>query len=199
MRADLIQTAVTLLLDVGYQEATVARITADRDVSARTFSRYFPCKDDVFLAVLEPLSNAVLDELTQMPVPSAPLEALRAAHVAVLTRIAAHPMGTPSAHQLATMSRVLRSSTALRTKVGQYRDQRVRTTLADKMGVAEDDYRIELATSIFTIAAVSVIAQGEPDQFTPTVALQQIQTALADVVDTVATLDVRSLRPTTAT
>jgi AcrR family transcriptional regulator len=198
-RAQLIETAVALLLDVGYEKATVDRITAASDVSARTFSRYFASKDAVFLAVLEPVMDAVLDELNQLPYPCAPLEALRAAHVAVLARVADQPMGTPSADQLAVVFHMVCSSTALRARIIQYRDERVMTTLAEKMGVPRDDYRIQLAVTMFNVAAVTAWTVVEPDRISPAVAVQRMQTVLADVVDAVDALDVRSLRASTAT
>ena len=48
-RAVLVDAAMDLCLKQGYQHTTVEQIAASADVSPRTFSRYFPTKDAVFL------------------------------------------------------------------------------------------------------------------------------------------------------
>src|SRR6202012_1621079 len=116
-RARLIETAVALCLELGYEKATVDRISAAVDISPRTFSRYFASKDEAFLAVFQPMTDAVVGELRKLTGPLAPLEALRVAHVAVFAGIADRPLGRPSADQLAVMLHVIGSSKTLRTKV----------------------------------------------------------------------------------
>lgn len=54
-RATLINAAVQLCLEQGYEKTTVDQIAAAADVSSRTFSRYFATKDAVYLALLDAL------------------------------------------------------------------------------------------------------------------------------------------------
>ena len=48
-RAMLVDAAVTLCIENGYDNTTVEQIAAAADVSPRTFSRYFPTKDSVMI------------------------------------------------------------------------------------------------------------------------------------------------------
>jgi AcrR family transcriptional regulator len=116
-RADLIDAAVKLCLSVGYERTTVEMIAGEADVSTRTFSRYFASKDAVFLAVMDPVSDDLVFEVSSQSRSVGPLEAMRAAYVAVFTRIAECPYGCPSADQVAVMLRVVNSSERLRKKV----------------------------------------------------------------------------------
>ena len=66
-RATLIDAAVELCLEQGYEHTTVDQIAAIAEVSPRTFSRYFATKDAVYLTLLEDLVNAVAVELDAIP------------------------------------------------------------------------------------------------------------------------------------
>lgn len=84
----MIDAAVDSCLTQGYEATTVEQIAEAVEVSTRTFSRYFASKDAVFIAVIDDLAGAITDELQTQPSDLGPMESLRAAHVAVLTRIA---------------------------------------------------------------------------------------------------------------
>jgi AcrR family transcriptional regulator len=192
-RALLIDTAVELCLTTGYDNATVEQIAASADVSPRTFSRYFAAKDDVFLAVLEPISDQVLDEIQRLGDQSGPLQTLRAAHVAVFTRIAERPYGTPSADQLIKILRVISASEALRRRAVEHRDPRVMAALAERFGVPVCDYRLNLAKTLFNLSVVTawakLVAETEPAHLSPHMMVERMQTVLEDVVTLVADLD----------
>lgn len=68
-RRALIEAAVRLVAEQGYEETTVAQIAASADVSTRTFFSYFPGKDDVFFADsqqrVDALVRAVADRRPQ--------------------------------------------------------------------------------------------------------------------------------------
>jgi AcrR family transcriptional regulator len=64
-RADLIDAAVELCLSVGYERTTVEMIAGEADVSTRTFSRYFASKDAVFLAVMDPVADDLVLEVSR--------------------------------------------------------------------------------------------------------------------------------------
>ncbi|HET7739958.1 MAG TPA: TetR family transcriptional regulator, partial [Mycobacterium sp.] len=82
----LIDAAMELCLRQGYENTTVDQIAAAADVSPRTFSRYFATKDAVFLTLIDDYSHEVAIELETVQADVGPLEAMRQAHVAVLTR-----------------------------------------------------------------------------------------------------------------
>ena len=191
-RALLIDTAVELCLTGGYDNATVEQIAASADVSPRTFSRYFAAKDDVFLAVLEPISDEVLAEVLRQDDQSGPLEALRAAHVAVFTRITDRPYGTPSADQLMKILRVMSASEALRRRAVEHRDPRVMAALAERFGVPVCDYRLNLAKTLFNLSVVTawgkLVAEAEPAKLSPHMMVERMQAVLDDVASLVADL-----------
>ena len=76
-RAMLIDAATELCLTQGYQQTTVEQIAASADVSTRTFSRYFPTKDAVFLTLLDDYLGEVAVELEAVDEGVGPLEAMR--------------------------------------------------------------------------------------------------------------------------
>jgi AcrR family transcriptional regulator len=50
----LVDTAVRLFTEQGYERTTVAQITAAADVATKTFFNYFPTKEDVLFSEVEP-------------------------------------------------------------------------------------------------------------------------------------------------
>ncbi|WP_217198982.1 TetR family transcriptional regulator [Streptomyces buecherae] len=79
-RRALIEAAVRLVAERGYEETTVAQIAASADVSTRTFFSYFPGKDDVLFADsqqrVDALVRAVADRRPQETVAHLLLRAL---------------------------------------------------------------------------------------------------------------------------
>jgi AcrR family transcriptional regulator len=191
-RAELIDAAVKLCLSVGYENATIELISAAADVSPRTFSRYFSTKDAVFLALLDAVSDDVVAEVSEQSEHLGPLEAMRAAHVAVLTRIADRPYRQPSADQVTLMLRVINSSDVLRKKAIEYRNPRVMKILADRAGVPLDDRRLELARTLFSVTVVTacanLVADTEPALLGPRVMAQRLEEAFAQLAEMAADL-----------
>lgn len=82
---DRIQVAaVELLTAHGWHDVTVEGIATAAGVSARTFFRYFACKDDVVLHATRAMVRGVCDALGRRPGGEDVLEALRAAFVEVV-------------------------------------------------------------------------------------------------------------------
>jgi AcrR family transcriptional regulator len=187
----LIDAAVDLCLRQGYDTTTVEQITEAADISPRTFSRYFASKDAVFIAVLDDLAHEIVAELVAYPSELGPLERLRAAHMAVLSRIAQRPLAGLTADRIVLILRVVYSSPTLRQAAIEYRSKQAMETLANHMGVPVDDKRVELAVALFATTIVSACTDvvGAADVPPgPHAVMQRLEDALAEVAHFAAEL-----------
>src|ERR1700712_5955507 len=110
-----------LCLKQGYELTTVEQIAASADVSPRTFSRYFPTKDAVFLTLIDDYAHEVAIALETVDADVGPLEAMRQAHVAVLTRVATRQVGRLTTERIILMLRVINASDTLRRSAFEFR------------------------------------------------------------------------------
>ncbi|MCI2417280.1 TetR family transcriptional regulator [Saccharopolyspora sp. K220] len=76
-RTALINAGLDLFLTRGYDPTTIDEITAEVEVSSRTFFRYFASKEDVALAKGAEFDELLLNALTARPADEPPLVALR--------------------------------------------------------------------------------------------------------------------------
>lgn len=192
-RRMLIDTAVELCLKQGYENTTVDQIAEGVEISPRTFSRYFASKEAVFVAVIDDLANEVTAELHAQPSNSTPMEALRAAHVAVLTRVAERrPIAGLTAERVALIVQIVSSSPALRQAAMEYRSPAAMAALAQNMGVAPDDERVELGVALFATTIVSAcvdVAASDPDvPLGPGFVKDRLEKALSDLAQFAAEL-----------
>ncbi len=76
-RASIREHALRLFREQGYHATTVEQIAAAAEVSASTFFRYFPTKEDVVLQ--DDMDTRMVDALERQPAGLGPLTAIRAA------------------------------------------------------------------------------------------------------------------------
>jgi len=189
----LIDAAVDSCLVNGYEATTVEQIAEAVEVSTRTFSRYFASKDAVFIAVIDDLAGAITDELRTQPSDLGPMDSLRAAHVAVLTRIAERrPVAGLTAERIVVIRQIVASSESLRHAAVDYRSPAAMAILADRMGVAPDDKRLALAVSLFATTIVNAcvdVAASDPDvPLGPAFVTDRLERALTDLAQFAAEL-----------
>jgi AcrR family transcriptional regulator len=184
-RAVLIDAAMDLCLKQGYELTTVEQIAASADVSPRTFSRYFPTKDAVFLTLLEDYSDEVALELEAVPSGIGPLEAMRRANVTVLTRVANRQVGRLSIDRIVLMLRVINASEVLKRAAFEFRHDATAVVLAKRMGVNVEDRRARLVNVIFSATIVDacgdLIADTETVRLGPTVMVDRLNEAFGQV------------------
>ncbi|MGI5330663.1 TetR/AcrR family transcriptional regulator [Actinomadura nitritigenes] len=78
LRRELIESALALIEEQGFDATTVRQIADRAEVSTRTFNRYFGSKEDVVLAHEDQLMDDLMAELERRPAGEGPLAALRA-------------------------------------------------------------------------------------------------------------------------
>jgi AcrR family transcriptional regulator len=184
-RATLIDAAMDLCLRNGYESTTVEQIASAADVSPRTFSRYFATKDAVFLTLVEDYTHEVSIELEAVPLDVGPLEAMRQAHVAVLTRVASRQVGRLSTERIILMLRVINASDTLRRAAFEFRHHASEVIMAKRMGVDVEDRRRRLVGAIFSSTIVTacgdLIADTDTVRLGPTVMVDRLNEAFGQV------------------
>lgn len=193
-RATLIDAALDLCLRQGYEHTTVDQIAAQAEVSARTFSRYFATKEAVFLTLIEDLADEVAVEIAQLPRHLGPVEALRAAHVEVLTRVDGETVGRLTKDRIVLMLRIINGSDVLQQGAFEFKHPKVIALLADRMGVPVDDRRLLLGVSVFSTIIVAacgdLVRDTERGRLGPLLMVERLNQACIDTAEFVADLDV---------
>jgi AcrR family transcriptional regulator len=110
LRERLIDVAVELFTERGFEATTIDQIAAAADVSRRNYFRYFRSKEDAALAWLDGHADAVADRIRRRPATEPPIAAVTAAVAAELDLIGALP------GRLATIGRLFRQSQTLRAQ-----------------------------------------------------------------------------------
>jgi AcrR family transcriptional regulator len=184
-RAVLIDAAMDLCLKQGYEQTTVEQIAASADVSPRTFSRYFPTKDAVFLTLIDDYAHEVAIELERVDSEVGPLEAMRQAHVAVLTRVATRQVGRLTTDRIILMLKVINASDTLKQAAFEFRHDMTAVVLAKRMGVNVDDRRAHLVNVIFSATIVAacgdLIADTETVRLGPMIMVDRLNEAFGQL------------------
>jgi AcrR family transcriptional regulator len=158
-RETLINAAVQLCLEQGYESTTVEQIAAIADVSPRTFSRYFATKDAVMMTLLEDLVDAVAVELATVPADVPVLEALRFAHVTVLGKVRSGAVAGLSTDSIVLMLKIVNSTPALKVAATALGPHPTAVALAKRLGVDLTDRKLQLVLAIWS--AIIVTACGD--------------------------------------
>lgn len=148
-RTRMIDAAIALVDKLGYERTTVEQIAEAVDVSPRTVAHYFPSKDRLVLSVIDYYTDAVTAELNRVPVEIAPLHALLIANLAVLDHAVTHSPPAETS-QIVTMLRTLHLSPSLRPRMTELRIPAINADVARRLGVDEDDRRVELVVAVWT-------------------------------------------------
>jgi AcrR family transcriptional regulator len=162
-RATLIDAAVELCERQGFERTTVDQIAAIADVSPRTFSRYFPTKDAIALALIDEALEVSAAELARQPLDISHFEALRRSYVAMYNGTKTTPPGGLSVDRMMCTVRIVMSSPALRQAAVEFRPHPVTIELAKRMGVDLYDRRLRLVAAVWAsviMTAMSDLGEG---------------------------------------
>ncbi|MBZ5740658.1 TetR family transcriptional regulator [Nocardioides mangrovi] len=86
VRAQIAAVAIDLFAEHGFDQVTVEQIATASGISARSFHRYFPAKEDAVIGDTTVWAELVRDTLDQRPTDESPWESLRAAFGELLAR-----------------------------------------------------------------------------------------------------------------
>jgi AcrR family transcriptional regulator len=155
VRDELMDAALKLLADRGFEETTIDQIVAAAGVSRRTFFRYFRSKEDVIIEFLGGLGQKLAGALADRPAGEPPLVALRRAldvfadtygtHEEKSLRLATITLTTP-----ALLARYLERQAQWRTAAA--------AALAHRMGLDAADPRPALVAGVGFAAFETALA-----------------------------------------
>ncbi|RKS05881.1 TetR family transcriptional regulator [Nocardiopsis sp. Huas11] len=181
----LLDTALRLFHENGYQATTTEEIAARVGVSQRTFFRYFPSKEDLLLEALEGVDQHLFDALRERPCGEPPLVALRNAlsdqwdrvdRASMMLRGGAAKLMKQSPELLATHMRYC-----------HVRQKQLAAVVAERAGVdPATDPRPDLAAAVFYAAVNTGVgawlaAESDFDEL-PRACLRQLD-LLPEVLD----------------
>lgn len=112
VRTHISQVAVDLFAEHGFDAVTVEQIASAVGVSARSFHRYFPAKEDAVIGDLTRWGEYVRDCLASRPSEEPTMVSLRIAFESLLTR----PRGSDDEQRSKRTMQVLTSTASLRAR-----------------------------------------------------------------------------------
>lgn len=163
-RDQLIQAAIQTCRNKGFEDTTVREIVDTADVSLRTFSRYFPTKESVIIAVVDDCARAAAARVSEVDAEASPLEALYAGHMRMLKDMT-EGKGPVDPRTLAAAVDLVGASPNLRRHLAAFHSTELAQAVADRMGTTANDRRALLILTVWI--AVVVNAFHDPISWLP--------------------------------
>ena len=162
-RDALLQAALGLFEQQGYEHTAVREITDAVDVSERTFFRYFASKEDLVISFIRDRTELFIRALAARPAGEEPLTAVRRAfHDSLAERAASPDDGEELAAYLAVVRLIESTPALLAANLGylhEHQDELVRV-LAAREGVDPvTDRRPQVLAAMFS--AIALLASQE--------------------------------------
>jgi AcrR family transcriptional regulator len=142
-RATLIDVAARLCVEHGYDNTTVEQIAAEAEVSPRIFSRYFPNKEAVVVAIVAHVASGVAAALAHQPLDITEHEALMRASVQTFRDGGDNDFDAVAFDRMKLLLRVLGTAPAIGLSAFSYQpdglQHAVFAVMARRMGVPVTD------------------------------------------------------------
>ncbi|MEC3954883.1 TetR family transcriptional regulator [Nocardia sp. CDC153] len=184
-RTRIIDVALKLCDEQGFDATTVEQIADAADVSPRTVNRYFDSKEAIVIAPIEGWGQALADALRAQPVTGDEMEALLAAFLAVVDQIIESDAPVPF-RWFQQMQRISRDSVAVRALSMESADTKTRAmteVLAERLQLPEDHLTVRLiAATWHGIVRVGMECEFDSDSEFPDCTTAMTARSLADNV-----------------
>jgi AcrR family transcriptional regulator len=157
----IVTTAIRLFLDQGYEQTTIAQITAEADVAKKTFFNHFPSKEDVLFADVEQYYRDATRQVIaeRKPEESIPDLLLRIYELGVARELAVNsPFHDADADTVERLNQLVMSVPALQAKSLQVWFDLVRR-IAEALADAYPD-ELDDVTAAAAVGALMGAAQG---------------------------------------
>ncbi|MEW9547595.1 TetR family transcriptional regulator [Nonomuraea sp. NPDC050783] len=156
-RLAILDAALDLFLEQGYESTTVEQIAGAVDISPRTFFRYFTSKDHLVLWFHDHGEETMLETLASRPPDEPPFTALMHALRAVLADVRE---GTPQEHaRFLKLRRILDENPRLigqSVARGTATERRLAEVVAARRGASADDDQLSHLIVAFAMSTLRV-------------------------------------------
>lgn len=179
MQSELIDAAVSLFAEHGYEAVTVDQIAAAAGLSKRSFFRYFTSKDEVVLGKIDRQGDQFVAALADRPDGESPWVALRR----MFDDAVAHGSDPVGERHAAEINRIIQSSEALRAGYLQ-RMQHAQDLVVEELDRRERRRRADAWSSV---AGPSLVGAAFAALLTAHAVSQREHTPFASALDAAMT------------
>ncbi|MVU78816.1 TetR family transcriptional regulator [Nocardia sp. ET3-3] len=150
-RARIIDIALRLCDEQGFDSTTVEQIADAADVSPRTVNRYFDSKEDIVIAPITDWARAHAEALREQPDTGNELKALLDSFLAVVDRVIERDEPLPF-RWFQQMQRIIAASAPVRAcsfDAAENKTEQTAQVLAERLGTTTNDVRVRLLLGTF--------------------------------------------------
>ncbi|MGX1806463.1 TetR/AcrR family transcriptional regulator [Nocardia sp. NPDC055321] len=184
-RTRVIDVALRLCDEHGFDTTTVEQIADAADVSPRTVNRYFDSKEDIVIAPIEDFGGTLADNLRRQPITGNELQALLNSYLEMIEGIIDRDEPLPF-RWFQQMQNIIRHSPAVRARsldAADYKMRETSTVLGERLGTDPDALPVRLITGTWhAIMRAGVECEAELGSFEGVLA--DSARAMADAVVT---------------
>jgi AcrR family transcriptional regulator len=157
-RDRLIDATLNLCMGRGYEATTVDQIAAAAGLTLHDCARYFATKDAVLMSILDDVLQADAVALRSVDAAASPEQALLLAHTEVVIAIS-DGRGVITRDRMLAIAQIFRAHPNLRMQASLARKRVLTQALADRMGVAAENWRVRRAVTMWSAVAAGALME----------------------------------------